>query len=331
MRTDDFYVDRTRTVEYPGLSPRSREPARRHGRGGARSEWTARSRMAVCGRLRVAPHGLGERVRLRPRPRAERRHLAPVGSNAFPARRMAGRGICGRETGRLHSLATGSPLFDHSFRLRGEVLRRYDAMPSRLRMIAGATAAYDQIDTANPAGRQTIFDARHTGHQAGAFGQADYDVGSRAKVMGALRVDDASTYSVGLAEGCRGPDRGQRSDRARRLRPRVPACDIRRAVPRCAGAADRAGRARSGAGSGRRRSDLQFDAAGAGAGKYRVEAGANRQFRARLFGSVRRQWLFTVDAYRSRMRNFISGFLPQVGTSLGRINPRYGPYRPPPR
>lgn len=29
------------------------------------------------------------------------------------------------------------------------------------------------------------------------------------------------------------------------------------------------------------------------------------------------------------MHDFISGLLPQVGTSLGRINPQYGPYRPP--
>ena len=37
---------------------------------------------------------------------------------------MAGRGIRGRETGDSTSLATGSLLFDHSFRIRGEVLRR---------------------------------------------------------------------------------------------------------------------------------------------------------------------------------------------------------------
>src|SRR5207253_3627177 len=36
-----------------------------------------------------------------------------------------------------------------------------------------------------------------------------------------------------------------------------------------------------------------------------------------------------MDYYRNRYATFTSGLLPQVGTSLGRLNPSFGPYRAP--
>ena len=102
MRTDDFYVDRTRTVEYPGLPLEAVSP---HA-GTAVAAGTVRMDRAVSNGGVWSIEGgsctdLGQRVRLRLRPRAERRHLAPLGSDAVPARRMAGGGVCGREARKL--------------------------------------------------------------------------------------------------------------------------------------------------------------------------------------------------------------------------------------
>ena len=39
--------------------------------------------------------------------------------------------------------------------------------------------------------------------------------------------------------------------------------------------------------------------------------------------------LLTVDYYRSRSSNLVTSLLPQVGTALGRLNPRFGPWEGP--
>ena len=205
-------------------------------------------------------------------------------------------------------------------------------MAARLRLIGGATVAYDQIDTVNPAGQQTILDARHTGHQVGAFGQADYNIGSRAKVMGALRVDDASTYSVQASPKVAVALTVARDQTIRvgyghafqpatygELYPRVAL-----APPVALGALEAALAPVVGG------VDLQFDAVPVLAlGNTALKPEHVDGIEVGYSGVVRRQWLFTVDVYRSRVSSFISGFLPQVGTSLGRINPQYGPYQPP--
>ncbi len=256
-----------------------------------------------------------------------------MGSVALPARRLAGGRYADGRRGDSTSLATGSLLFDHSFRARGEVLRRYDAMAARLRLIGGATVAYDQIDTVNPAGQQTILDARHTGHQVGAFGQADYNIGSRAKVMGALRVDDASTYSVQASPKVAvaltvARDQTIRVGYGHAFQPATCTVSlyprVALAPPVALGALEAALAPVVGG------VDLQFDAVPVLAlGNTALKPEHVDGIEVGYSGVVRRQWLFTVDVYRSRVSSFISGFLPQVGTSLGRINPQYGPYQPP--
>ena len=332
MRTDDFYVDRTRTVEYPGLPLEAVSPhdgtavgagTFRLDRALSNGVWSIEGGTArISGNVYVSGSGRAQNDAI----------WRPWARTLFQRAGWQVAGYADARRGDSTSLATGSLLFDHSFRVRGEVLRRYDAMASRLRLIAGATAVYDQIDTADPAGRQTILDARHTGHQAGAFGQADYDVGSRAKVMGALRVDDASTYSIQASPKVAvaltvARDQTVRAGYGRAFQPATygelyPRVAL--APPIALGALEAALAPVVGGVS------LQFDAVPVLAlGNVALKPEQIDSFELGYSGVVRRQWLFTVDAYRSRMRNFISGFLPQVGTSLGRINPQYGPYQPP--
>jgi outer membrane receptor protein involved in Fe transport len=47
-------------------------------------------------------------------------------------------------------------------------------------------------------------------------------------------------------------------------------------------------------------------------------------------GVLGRKVLLTLDAYLSRNEDFISTLLPQLGTPLGRINQNFGPWQPPP-
>ena len=103
MRTDDFYMDRTRTVEYHGLALEAVSPhdGTAVGAGTFRSGSLALQWRPVVDRGRHRAD-LGQCVRQRIGPRAERRHLAALGANAFPAWRMASCGTRGREAGRLH-------------------------------------------------------------------------------------------------------------------------------------------------------------------------------------------------------------------------------------
>lgn len=46
-------------------------------------------------------------------------------------------------------------------------------------------------------------------------------------------------------------------------------------------------------------------------------------------GVINGRLLLTASVYRNRLKNFITYLLPQVGTSLGRLNPSFGAYAPP--
>jgi iron complex outermembrane receptor protein len=333
MRTDDFYVNRTRTVEYPGLPL---EAVRPHA-GTAGAAGTVRLDRAVSNggvwSIEGGTARISGNVFVSGSGRAQNDAIwRPWGRTLFQRGAWQVAGYADARRGNSISLSTGSALFDHSFRIRGEVLRRYDAIQSRLRLIGGATASYDRIDTAGPSGEQTILDDRHNGHQLGAFGQADYDIGSRAKVMGALRVDQSSLYPVQISPKIAvaltvARDQTIRAGYGRAFQPATygelyPRVAL--APPVALGALEAALAPVVGG------VDLHFEAVpvlALGNSALGPEQVDSVEFG--YSGVVRRQWLFTVDAYRSRMHDFISGFLPQVGTSLGRINPQYGPYRPP--
>jgi TonB dependent receptor len=46
-------------------------------------------------------------------------------------------------------------------------------------------------------------------------------------------------------------------------------------------------------------------------------------------GIIGGRLLVNAVVYRNQLKDFISNILPQVGTSLGRLNSSFGPYRPP--
>ena len=46
-------------------------------------------------------------------------------------------------------------------------------------------------------------------------------------------------------------------------------------------------------------------------------------------GVINGRLLVTASVYRNQLKDFITYLLPQVGTSLGRLNPSFGPYAPP--
>ena len=333
MRTDDFYVDRTKVGEYPGLPLEAVAPHQ----GTAVVAGTARFDRAVSSDGVWSVEGgtarISGNVFVSGTGRAQNDAIwRPWARTLFQRGGWQLSGYADGRRGNSISLTTGSDLFDHSARIRGEALRRFDTMSARLRLIAGTTAAYDHIDTADASGIQTILDAPHTGHQVGGFGQADYDVSSRVKLVGALRVDQASTYSVQVSPKVSvafsvGTDQTIRAGFGRafqpatygELYPRLAVAPPVSLAPLEAALGPVLGGV-----------PLHFDAIPVLAlGNSALEPEKIDSVEAGYTGVVGRKWLFTADAYRSRMENFISGLLPQLGTSLGRINPQYGPYAPP--
>lgn len=66
-----------------------------------------------------------------------------------------------------------------------------------------------------------------------------------------------------------------------------------------------------------------------GLGSSHLEVESAEGIELGYVGQLSERVTLSVDYSRTRVRNLVSALLPNVGTELGRLNPTYGPYRPP--
>jgi outer membrane receptor protein involved in Fe transport len=203
----------------------------------------------------------------------------------------------------------------------------------RGRLVAGGSYNRQEADSADPSGRQTALPAPQTVDNGAVFGQADYDVTARLKVSAAARVDwttiTRTTFSPRFAAIWEAAP-GHRLRAAYSDAFKAPSIVEARLYTDIAPPLDLSGL----------ESALAPVLGGVplGFGSIPLLAVGNptiepEQVRSLEFGyggTIGKNTFLQVAVYHNWHDSFSSGLLPQVGTSLGRLNPEYGPYQTPP-
>lgn len=331
-RTDDFYRDRTTSGEYPGLQLEVMPPRdRTYGVTGTLRVDRALDTGVLTveggtaqssGQVFLAAVGRSQTVRV---------HRPWIRSTIQQSWWQAIGYVDGRQ-GESLALNTGGSQFDHSIKAHGEFLARLDLPAAHARMLAGASVHGDRIDTADENGQQTILSGVQRGQAVAAFAQADWRPGDAVTFIAALRVDKSSTYPVQVSpkvggafavapghtlrvsygQGFQSPSYGELNPLVNVIAP-LDLSGLEAALAPVVGGVPLGFASVPVLAIGNEALDVErVDT---------VEAGYS--------GVVGTKVHVSAEYYRSHMRNFISAFLPNVGTSLGRINRAYPAYTPP--
>ena len=103
-----------------------------------------------------------------------------------------------RKAENQYALASGAPLFEDSHNIHGELQTNWDFF-DRLRLVGGVAWNQQDVDTANPAGQQTLMLAPKSEEQQSVFGQAELDVTDKLKLVGAARWDDSTLHDAEIS------------------------------------------------------------------------------------------------------------------------------------
>ena len=257
----------------------------------------------------------------------------PWGRVEFTSSRWRVRGsVTGEDLDNALSLSSGVGSYSAGYNLQMSGETNHTFGRGRGRFLAGASIGRQTVDSRNPAGMQTIWAERQIVNEGSVFGQAEYAFTPRIKASGAMRVEanslhdptvsprGALIYSItpsqtvrfAVAKAFKSPTVAETRLEAA-IAPSLDLSPIERALDPSLGGA-RLGFER-----------IPVLAVGNAHLKVEVVTAIDVGYSGLLAG---RTWL-TVTYYRNRLSTFTSGLLPQVGTSLGRLNPDFGPYRVP--
>ncbi len=198
-------------------------------------------------------------------------------------------------------------------------------------IIYGAAVAEQEVDSLSPTGIQTVFAKREAADQQSVFGQIDYAIRDDLTGILSLRWDESSVHDSQLSprgalvwaatplhtlrltygEAFQSPTLANYFLQV----PVAPAVDL---------SALEAALAPVLGGVSLGFENIPF--LGVGNGSLEVEQ--VKSFEIGYSGILDEVFL-TLNVYRSEYQDFVSGLLPQTGTSLGRLNPAFGPYQPP--
>lgn len=229
-------------------------------------------------------------------------------------------------------LQSGVPNFLDEEKWALELQTNWDFADGKVRVVGGASYNEVEIDSRNRQGRQTLLFAPVESDSQAAYGQVDFDLGSRVKIVLAGRYDESSLHD------------SQFSPKAAVVLNLAREHSVRLSYNEAFQVGNYS------------ELFLQADAAapvnlapiegicalggvscGFASGPTRILAAGNSALEVEevtswevgysgIFGD---KAFLTVDYYNSTLENFITDLLPNVGTALGRINPQFGPYAPP--
>jgi outer membrane receptor protein involved in Fe transport len=230
------------------------------------------------------------------------------------------------------SLSAGNGTYQSALNLQLEAQTTRALSGGRGRLVAGGSYGRQTVDSAGPDGVQTVFERAQSAASGSVFGQVDFDLTDRLKISGAARVDASSltrtTVSpraaavweiapgqrvrVGFSDAFKAPTIAEARLRAA-IAPPLDLSGLETALAPVLG------------GTALGFAQVPLLAVGNEALDVEeirtIEAGYTVVLGARTL--VQAAW------YHNWHDTFTSGLLPQVGTSLGRLNPAFGPYRPP--
>ena len=240
--------------------------------------------------------------------------------------------VTGEDLDNALSLSSGVGAYEAGYNLQvsGETNRAFRR--GRGRFVAGASIGRQSVDSVNPEGVRTIWPERQIVNEGSVFGQADYTFSPRLKGSAAARVEwntlhDATlSPRVALIYGIN-PSHTVRFALAMAFKsPTVSETELQAPVapPLDLSAIEDAFSPVLGGVS------LGFESIPVLAvGNRNLEVEEVTGIDVGYSGVVRGRTWITVTYFYNRLSTFTSGLLPQVGTSLGRLNPDYGPYQPP--
>jgi len=203
---------------------------------------------------------------------------------------------------------------------------------ARGRAIAGVEFGRQAVDSADPNGVQTVYDRKRATQSGSVFGQVEYRLFARLNTVASARWDRSTQFDGRVSPRVAAvyaltPSQTLRVTYGRAFQvpsvtdsflniPVAPPIDL---TPVEAALAPVIGNT------------------SLGLGRVPILAVGNQNLRVERIDTVEMGYqgviggrlLVNVSVYRSQLNDFISNVLPQVGTSLGRLNPSYGPYRPP--
>ncbi len=99
-----------------------------------------------------------------------------------------------RQSNEQVALSSGGLLYEDSSNLHGELQTNWDLFKNRLRLAGGGALHKQNVDTANPAGVQTLMTEEKSESQKALFGQLEYDLTQKLKFVGAARWDDSTLH-----------------------------------------------------------------------------------------------------------------------------------------
>lgn len=94
------------------------------------------------------------------------------------------------------ALASNARLFEDSNNMHAELQTNWDFMGGKTRAIGGVAYNKQHVDTANGQGIQTLMAEEKSERQQSAFGQLEFDLGKRVKLVGAARWDDSTLHEA---------------------------------------------------------------------------------------------------------------------------------------
>ena len=229
-------------------------------------------------------------------------------------------------------LASGASTFQAAYNVQLDTQTNRSFARGQGRWLGGVSYARQRVDSADPQGVQTNYEHPETATSGSLFGQIDYRFTNQLKGALAGRLD-ASTLSrttlsprvaliyeirpeqrirIAFSQAYKAPTIAERRLRAP-IGPAIDLSPLERALSAVLGG-----------------TRLGFESIPVLAvGNDRLDVEEIRSVEGGYTVLVSRRTFLQATYYRNHVKSFTSGLLPQVGTSLGRLNPSFGAYRPP--
>lgn len=94
------------------------------------------------------------------------------------------------------ALASGAGLYEDSHNAHAELQTNWDFLGGRTRVVGGVAWNNQNVDTTGPSGLGTLMAEPKDETQQSVFGQVDFDVNDRLKLVGAARWDDSTLHEA---------------------------------------------------------------------------------------------------------------------------------------
>jgi iron complex outermembrane receptor protein len=229
------------------------------------------------------------------------------------------------------NLVPGDYFSVSSWNLHSEAQGHWRFFDGRARLVAGASYRREAVDSFDSEqGSETILRAPVATNMGALFSQIDWSVDEKLELVLAGRLDDSTLHDTQFSPKGAVVYRPTRNHTLRLTyneafqRPNYTEYFLRVDV---APPVDLGGLNAACVPFG---VDCGFGLTPVlGLGNQDLELEQIRTWELGYGGILGRRAFLSVDYYRSVAENFITPLLPQVGTPLGRINPRFGPWQPP--